>query len=627
MRYRAMTASPPHRAVYTKKYTGFRGVDFAGDPSQVDDTRSPWAVNVISDASGFPEKRKGWSTVQDLSASGRVNGLFSFADAEGQTHFLAHVGVDLYDWSDQAAPFESYVIYTGLTDARSTSFVYGGKLYVLDGAHYLVYDGSAVHPVSEVAFVPTTSVTRQPSGGGTSFEAVNLLTPKRMNSFAGDGSSTVYHLDTQGLDSVDRVTVDNAVKTVTTDYTVNLAAGTITFMTAPPVSASGSGVDNVVILFSKTVAGYADKIQKCTIAVLFGYGNANRIFVSGNPDFKNVDYQSGLDDPGYFPDTGYTKIGSDSTAVMGYLKQYDNLLILKEDNGQDTGIFLRSAAMTEDGEVYFPLRQGVAGIGAIAKGAIGTLRDDPLFLTRQNVSAVSLAGNVTQERTVLDRSYFVNARLRKEADLPEAQAVVWNGYYILCVNGHCYVADGRQTSGYQGSFGYEWYYWTNIPARVWMEQNDQLFFGTADGRICKFSSDTTVGAYSDDGACVGGEDGACWSTPFMDGGNYMLFKNIQKRGTGILAKPYTRSSGKIYYATEREWQRRVRTYQTDYFDINDVDFNRFTFSTTDRPQVISTNTKANKVLMFQMMIQNDTLYEGFGILGAIVTYTAGNYTK
>jgi len=602
-------------------------VDFANDPSQVDETRSPWAVNVISDLSGFPEKRKGWSVIQDLGVSGKANGLFHFVDSEGLLHFLAHIGEDLYDWTDQVLPFEPYVVYTGMNDAQSTSFIHGSKLYILDGANYLVYDGLAVTDATIDAFIPTTTVASPPTGGGTSFEAVNLLQPKRINSFAGTGTATVFYLDAQAISSVDAVTVNDVLKTVTTDYTVDLTNGTVTFTTAPPVSPSGSGVDNVYITFSKTITGYADKIKKCTIAVQFGYGNNNRIFLSGNPDFQNVDYQSGLDDPSYFPDTGYTKIGSESTAIMGYLKQYDNLLIIKEDNGQDAGVFLRTAEMTDAGEPYFPLKQGIAGMGAIAKGSFGTLRDDPLFLTRQSVSAVSLAGSVTQERTILDRSFFVNSRLRTEANLENAQAVVWNGYYILCVNGHCYVADGRQTNTYQESFGYEWYYWTNIPATVWMEYEGVLYFGTADGELCKFSTDLAVNAYSDNGACVGGSDGVCWSTPFMDGGNYMLQKNILKRGTGILAKPYSRSSGTIYYATEREWQRQVRAYTIDYFDFNDVDFQRFTFNTLDRPQVIPTNTKAKKVLMFQMIIRNDVINEGWGIMSVTIAYTTGNYTK
>ena len=42
-----------------KVYQQFRGVDLLTDDTQIDDSRSPWAVNLISDAGGYPEKRVG----------------------------------------------------------------------------------------------------------------------------------------------------------------------------------------------------------------------------------------------------------------------------------------------------------------------------------------------------------------------------------------------------------------------------------------------------------------------------------------------------------------------------------------------------------------------------------------
>ena len=44
-------------SIRTKTYSKFRGVDFSSDPSLVDDSRSPWAPNMVSDAGGMPEKR------------------------------------------------------------------------------------------------------------------------------------------------------------------------------------------------------------------------------------------------------------------------------------------------------------------------------------------------------------------------------------------------------------------------------------------------------------------------------------------------------------------------------------------------------------------------------------------
>ena len=52
---------------------------------------------------------------------------------------------------------------------------------------------------------------------------------------------------------------------------------------------------------------------------------------------------------------------------MGYLKQGDGLAIIKEQSSQDSEIYLRTAAMTDAGVVYFPVKQGLSGLGAISK--------------------------------------------------------------------------------------------------------------------------------------------------------------------------------------------------------------------------------------------------------------------
>ena len=36
------------------------------------------------------------------------------------------------------------------------------------------------------------------------------------------------------------------------------------------------------------------------------------------------------------------------------------------------------------------------------------------------------------------------------------------------------------------SFNYEWYFWDNMPVRVWSIIDNNLYFGTEDGRICSF---------------------------------------------------------------------------------------------------------------------------------------------
>lgn len=193
-----MSTSSAGSRLYRKTYDKFRGVDFSTDPTQVSDTRSPICQNLVSDLAGFPEKRLGWRTLFTLG--GRVNGLFRLGD-----DYIAHAGTNLYAWTDGGATG----IYAYMNDARSRAFVHNGKLYILDGMNYLVVTKDGTYGVSSVrGFIPTTVIGAPAAGGGTAFEAVNLLSPRRKNSMFGDGHSFLFHLDGKKIDRVHSVKVE-----------------------------------------------------------------------------------------------------------------------------------------------------------------------------------------------------------------------------------------------------------------------------------------------------------------------------------------------------------------------------------------------------------------------------------
>ncbi len=578
----------------------FLGVDFANAETEVDTRRSPWAPNMVADKAGYPEKRPGYTCLQ--SYPGPVHGMGFF-----QGNMLVHAGTKLY------GP-EKTILYSDMAERRSAFFHWEDKLYILDGSHYLVYDGAQAKEVD--GFIPTTVIGREPSGGGTLFEAVNLLQPKRINSFVSDGTATEFLLDSMGIDTAEvAVWVDGEEKSEGEDYTVDREAGKVIFTQAP---ADSEGLDSVTIRFSKTVTGYRERICKCTIAGSFGLGNDSRVFLTGNPEYPNTDWQSGLYDPTYFPDTGYTRLGSENTAIMGYLKQYDSMIVVKEQADDETGLFIRSAELTENSEAIFPVKEGIAGMGAVSPYAFGTLAGDPVFLSPGGVYGLD-TNAVTQQRSVQLRSFFINPRLTRESSLGEAVGAVWGQFYVVCVNGHAYVANGSQTNeNPMGGRGYEWYYWTDIPARVLREHDGKLYFGTDDGKVMVFS-----GEYADDGQAID----AIWTTPLLDGGNFMQEKNISRRGTGILTKPYARSSGEIFFSTEKSLMQVTRQYTMDLMDFDDVDFNRFSFTMQDNPRVQISPKKFRKVLQFQMGVRNCVAGEGFGVLAMMVTFSMGNVTR
>ena len=627
-------ASPQVKSLPMKS---FRGVDFANNDTQVHSSRSPDAKNIISDLAGKPVKRSGYETLVTLDA--QINGIFRLA-TEDVERFIVHAGTKLYEWN--IADNTSTEIYSDMNDLRSTAFQNDEKLYLLDGKTYLVYgefDGEyAVKKVSDVATVPMCFLAMNPDGtGGAKRHDLNVLTNKRTYSFivmpkvdtsAGTEGGTVTEVTEFHLTADDSMKLaDDAVtarvlgsdgkwadKAEGTDFTVDREKGIITFSEAIGVTPS-TGVDNVEITFAvkpeEDADNTADLINKCTIAIQYGYNGAtDRAFVSGNPDAVNFHYWSDINDPTYFPALNYAYLGQDSSAIMGYSIIGDALAVHKEDNEQDQTVFLVRGSYDATNGYQFAISGSVAGVGAISKYCFKRLGTEPMFLSSQGVYALTTQ-YLTAERYAQNRSYYVNPRLIEEEDLSEAVAVEYNGYYYLAVNGRVYVADSRQKNyernAPQSEFQYEWYYLTNIDARIWWEYDGRLYFGTADGKVKRFKQSDEYGCYTDDGEAIH----AYWDSPIVNMDT--LARNKTLKNFFAMIAPYNRSSVDIYYRVNGAKKLiKVKSLTTDIFSFGDVDFRRFSFNIDDFPMVVATNTKAKKFMQIQVRIENNVAGEGFG---------------
>ncbi len=672
--------------VYTKKYGNFRGVDFSRDASMVDDEHSPDAKNLISDTDGFPEKRLGWRTVQTLGA--RVNGIFSFG-AEEEQCMVIHAGTSVYKIEDG----EVTELIGGVADARSQGRYFKGKLCILTGEEYLVFDGEACVRAGEFEdmYAPITLMSRAPlplsgtnpficdvynnweengvfkdskgnwlsEGAVPENVAINLVSGKRKNTFCMSSSGLNMFVLDSIIDKRTRVTM----KCITTGDTIfsivydpaldyvdygeasGKAAGVNTEFLNTFTIRSGNGyvlriadeqsrnasyiacsintgalngysytagVDNFSIEFTHEIEGYADRIGKCTVMDVF----ENRLFFSGNPDYPNVDWYSGVNDPLYVPDINYTEIGMDSSRIMGYLRTGSEQAILKSD-GDDATIYMRSYSTLSDGTVIFPVKHGTSGLGAIAMSAVCTFLDDPLYLTRNGVYAIGMQ-DISNERALNIRSTRVNKRLLEEDDLKNALMCEWNGYLILCTGGNAYVADAAQkqyTRNATNTFEYEWYYWTNIPATALYEDDGELFFGTEDGRLCKFNTDldTESGeAYSDDGEAIVAE----WATNLSSDGSFMQEKTLVKTGSGVMLKSNPHSAVTVIVRTDRETEQKVAV-KTGIRRGNDA----------MRYCVVPFNTRIKKYGAIQIICRNDKVNNSFGIGGIIIRFFYGKTKK
>ena len=503
----------------------------------------------------------------------------------------------------------------------------------------------SVDSVSDDAYVPIFDISRDPDGTHSDFhEDLNLLTPWFEEDFLGQANVKDYHLTFDNLDEVEPIVevMDSngefQEKIYGSEYTVNYETGVITFVVAPGESPS-EGHDNVKIRACKTFEGYQDRINKCTVGALYGVnGSLDSLFLSGNPDYLNYDWHSKANEPTYFKDTAYATLGSSSSAIVGYSIINNYLAAHKDRYERDQNIILREGDLV-DNQPAFRIINTLQGAGAVAPFSFAYLATEPLFLTEQGIYAVT-AQDITGEKYAQDRSFFLNGRLLQEENLKDAYAITYNDMYLLCINDVVYILDGLQPirtdrAEPYATRQYAGFYRTNVPARVMWEDGGRLFFGTDDGKVCRFFNDKYSNeSYNDNGEVIE----ANWETPDIIG--KVFFKNKTLRHIAIKLDSSISTSVNIYVMNRglynfvktegrlRELWDFVGTDNTRarFLSFANLIFSRFTFSNDQTQHTLPTKVRVKKVDKFRLKLTNDQLNEPFGLFDIGFEYVeSGNY--
>lgn len=396
-----------------------------------------------------------------------------------------------------------------MNNARTSFFMLNDKLYINDGANYLVFDGSLRH-VSDDAFVPTTTIGRSPSGGGENYQDVNVLTGYRKNKFCADGTSKDYYLDCVDVDEVTTVWVNDVV---TTDYTVNLVLGKITFANAP-AKPDLDGQDNVTVLFKKDIEEYKTRISKCTISLSFD----NRAFFAGNINFPNAVFHSEVNNPAYISDLSYYQDGSVDNPIKDMCIGNNILWVFKESNQNGSTIFYHIPTTDNTFGRIYPSKQGNVSVGCYSRCI--NFNDDIVFLSRNGLEGIT--GDIQSEQLLSHRSSLVDNKLINTNNYSKAQMIEWRGYLVIFVDNYVFLADSRQK--FQGINGieYEWYFWdiSKSQPNVLKEYGDELYVGGSDGNIY------VLEGTNDNGEAIN----SYWTTPLDSFGYSNKLKTTNKRG-------------------------------------------------------------------------------------------------
>lgn len=602
---------PSSPTTYECNLAGFLGVDFSSSITDIDRRRSPRGYNFIN-TNGTIEKRNGYKVLAYLGQKANINGVWNVDTISGE-FFIIHCGTKLYEMKTD---FSSYTeILNDLEDEVSQGIIINSKLLILDSKRAIVYDllseKDKVKYLDEIGYIPTTQIARAPNGLlSQAYESANLVQDSRINLFTSNETDTIYQLDQTNITKIDSVEIlnDNGewkTKSIT-EYKANISEGQVIFNEAVGKSPV-DGRDNVRIKFTKKSEENKSQINKCNIMHVYGYAGANnRVFMTGNKDYPNIVMYSYLEDITYIPVENVIKIGLETSPITGIAKlNSGKLAILKNVSDTDSTIFYIGYA-TYNGQEAFPLEGSTKGEGNISQHAHDVLINEPLILTQNGVFALNTA-TLTDERYVYHKSYYIDEKLKQENNLNKAVGIVNDGKYYLAVNDHVYVADSRFKSNTNNSkysnYQYEWYYWTNLPVRVWFVWNNKLYFGDKSGNICKFRDNNDIDRFKDNITNVEAE----WNSVILDLNRPANKKNIKR--ISIASNPTNSKLVVGYRLKGGDKQVLSKTYIKSTY-----------------PKTTIIRKKAKKLSFFSLYIENKE-NSNMNFNSVCVVYTVGSYYK
>lgn len=602
---------PKNRTPKSRVYASLRGVDFSSEPSEVSLSRSPDALNVYKDYSSALgqaiQTRPGFKKAG--SAEGKIYGIHIFGN-DVLIHHKNRIGKASGSVNEPGIVVDYSFV---MNEKRSVSFVFAGSMYILDGKNFLMYKDGSLKSAASEAFVPTTRVGAAPDGGGGEYyQDVNMLSPYRKNSFMGDGQSKKFLLDATQLDEeTPRVWIDGVEKT--SGFTYSAQSGVVEFEKAPEKSES----DNVTVKFKKTTQGHLDKICKCTLACVFD----NRVFLSGNPEFKGIVLHSELDNAAYFSEESEYDAGGDNVGVKALIASDNTLTVIKEDRGQSEKVFCLSPALDyEEGKVY-PMSSGGVNLGALGEGTL--FFDDVVYLSRRGLEGVSQNSG---KCSLKHRSSLADAALVNEGGYENAVMGCWKNYLLIMVGEKMYLADSRQKFSSGGSFEYEWYLWDSLgtydesgvfgEACALAAEGDLLMFGCENGDICAFEGT------NDNGKAIN----AYWCTPQDVFGSISRVKTVSKKGGVAVIKRIQNGLLKVAASTDKQSFCDVCRAVTEGFSFKRVKFAEMNFGTGSRGSVCF-KVKRRNIWQMQLKFYSDEKDKPFGLFEATLEYKTGKYFK
>ena len=622
----------------------FKGADLTSNEVDMDPGRSPSCPNMIRSTPGKVRKRMGYKHTRTLS--GKINGAWVYSNKE-----IIHAGTKIYVDGVLIAGSESAATTahnnnttpsdTGLADTISSGAVMDDKLIIFDGVTTWIFKSKTissdtvyyVEPLAANAYIPTLMISKNPDGtGGEFYEEINVLSDAWTEKFCvtdDTASATVFSLSLNGLSNtpvkIQKLGNDGATWTDLTEtqhFTVNRTTGEITFSSAPGKSPV-EGADNIAITAYKDRSDQRSRIYKCKLCTVFPVSAIGaRLFCAGNPDHPNIDYWSSINDPSYIPDVNYSRLGRADSYITGY-SVFDNAIASHKD-ANENAIYVRNPVTDDDGYQQFAITNVIKGPGSIAPHSFAYISQEPLFLTKIGIYALTV-NDLTHERYTQDRSFFLNGELLKESELSDVYACSFGDYYVLAAGYRLYILDSTTREYTQNepysTHQYEGFYFTGIQARIIWTNDDTLYFGTTTGDIYSFYKNISSPlSYSDNGNSIP----AHWQTAAIQGRSFYKYKHFRR--CAVQLEPYSHTGISVIAKKGGTWNTLFTNASTEgYFEFNSLDFRGISFKPCIGSRTLNKRITIRKTDKAQFRFYNDDT--PFGLESVALEYCEYGYYK
>ncbi len=531
------------------------------------------------------------------------------------------------------------------------------------------YTGGSVGGVN-AAYVPTITIAKSPSGGGTSYEPINLFGAYVRELFTGDGTSNDYQLSLIPYNNATTTTVTveylvNGTWTVFPgSWTINTSTGKITFASAVPPKPTVVGEDNVRITYPRNSfysSSYPLKAFATNYTHTIAYGEngePNRLVLSTVSPSKI--YYGAANLPAYMPDINYITITGE---VGEFVNTNGKLAAIKNpdtQNGNNVQIF--EYATLNDDVVYL---KTVRELNASGKGFINRtaakINDEVLYTGDDGVFAITYRDGASDTEIAQRRSYYIDGKLKKAINYNTTAFAYKNKYYIFTqeainspTKSSIFILDGDQpvydgASNQYSTRQYCGFYRELCKMKGIVSTQAGIFFVDDENHyLCTFFTDEDdINCYAD-GVIKDSFDAVidegkpiycCWETPDIVG--KLFYKNKTLRYIAVKVKAAVQTSLDIYVMKRGLWELESNDVMDQneiwelinsndafarFFQFSRAIFSKFTFSTDKTNKICHTKARIKKVDHFRLRLENTKIREPFGLdsIGLEIV-ESGNY--